>query len=296
VLVRVAAAGVNRPDCAQRAGTYPVPADASPLPGLEVAGEVVALGEGVPRWQTGAHVVALTHGGGYAGYVAVDARHCLPWPQGLTAVEAAALPEVAFTVEFNLMMRAGLAHGETVLIHGGASGIGSHAIQRARAAGARVLATGGSDAKLAHIRAMGADHAISYRGDWVAEVQAIVGRDGVDVVLDMVAGDYVARNLSLLARDGRYALIALLGGARAEVNMGTILRKAITLVGSTLRPQPPGVKARIAAEVEAQVWPHIAAGGIRPHVFATFPLARAGEAHALMESGAHMGKIVLEVA
>lgn len=295
VLIEVSAAGVNRPDLVQRAGRYPVPPDASPLPGLEVSGTVVGRGEGVHAPDLGARVIALTHGGGYAEYVAVDAAHCLPFPEGLNVFEAACLPEVAFTVEFNMIMRAGLRPGETVLIHGGSSGIGAHAIERAKGIGARVVTTGGSDEKLDFARSLGADLAVSYRGDWVREIRDRLGEGPIDVVLDMVAGDYVARNLSLLARDGRYALIALLGGATASVPMNDVLRRALTLTGSTLRPQSNSVKAAIARAVGAGVLPLIAAGKIRPRVHSIFPLKEATQAHFLMESGQHMGKIALNV-
>lgn len=295
VLVRVAAAGVNRPDVAQRQGRYPVPADASPLPGLEVAGHVAETA-GPGPFREGDAVVALTHGGGYAEFVAVEAGHCLHWPEGLPAEAAACIPEVAFTVEFNMMMRARLVPGETVLIHGGSSGIGSHAVQRARAHGARVVATVGSDEKVAFVRGLGADLVVNHRSDWMAEIVSALGPEPIDVVLDMVAGDYVARNLSLIARNGRYALIALLKGPEATVPMNHILRKAITLTGSTLRPQPTAVKAEIAGEVARNVLPLIAEGQIRPCVYRTFALSDAAGAHELMETGTHMGKIALLVA
>ncbi|MGD9604450.1 MAG: NAD(P)H-quinone oxidoreductase [Gammaproteobacteria bacterium] len=296
VLVRVHAAGVNRPDCLQRAGLYAVPPDASPLPGLEIAGEVVALGPETPRWRVGDRVVALTHGGGYAEYCVAHGTHCLPWPGALTAVEAASLPETTFTVHYNLFTRARLATGETCLVHGGSSGIGATAIQLAKAAGATVITTVGNEDKRRFCLALGADHAINYReGDWVASVREVVGAQGVDVVLDMVAGSYVDRNLGLLAADGRYAMIAFLKGPKAEVNFAPLLTRRLTLTGSTLRPQSVAQKAAIARGVEAAVWPLIIAGRVRTSIFRTYPLAEAAAAHALMESSVHMGKIVLTV-
>lgn len=294
VLLRVLAVGVNRPDCLQRAGHYAVPPDASPLPGLEVAGEVVVA---CGRWQVGDRVVALTHGGGYAEFCAADAGHCLPWPEGLSAEEAAGLPETTFTVQYNLFTRAGLAAGETCLIHGGSSGIGSTAIQLAKAVGARVITTVGSEDKRAYCLNLGADHAVNYReGDWAEAVREIVGSAGVNVVLDMVAGPYVQKNLDLLALDGRIALIAFLKGPKAEVNLAGLLTRRLTLTGSTLRPQSVAQKTTIAAAVEKAVWPLIGAGRYRTHLFRVFALEEAAEAHRLMESSVHMGKIVLRVA
>ena len=294
VLLRVLAVGVNRPDCLQRAGHYAVPPDASPLPGLEVAGEVVVA---CGRWQVGDRVVALTHGGGYAEFCAADAGHCLPWPEGLSAEEAAGLPETTFTVQYNLFTRAGLAAGETCLIHGGSSGIGSTAIQLAKAVGARVITTVGSEDKRAYCLNLGADHAVNYReGDWAEAVREIIGSAGVNVVLDMVAGPYVQKNLDLLALDGRIALIAFLKGPKAEVNLAGLLTRRLTLTGSTLRPQSVAQKTTIAAAVEKAVWPLIGAGRYRTHLFRVFALEEAAEAHRLMESSVHMGKIVLRVA
>jgi putative PIG3 family NAD(P)H quinone oxidoreductase len=294
VLVKVAAAGVNRPDCLQRAGLYPLPPDASPLPGLEIAGEVVAAGEGVARWAIGDRVVALTHGGGYAEFCRAHAAHCLPWPAGWSAEEAAGLPETCFTVQHNLFGRARLQAGETVLIHGGSSGIGATAIQLAGAHGARVITTVGNQAKRAFCTSLGAALTINYRTqDWLAEVMAATDKRGVDVVLDMVAGPYVEKNLRALAPDGRYAMIAFLLGAKAEVNFGHVLGKRLTLTGSTLRPQSVSQKAAIAREVEEHVWPVIAAGNYKTAVFKVFPLAEAAAAHTLMEASEHMGKIVL---
>ena len=294
VLLKVLAVGVNRPDCLQRAGHYAVPPDASPLPGLEVAGEVL-VGSG--RWKEGDRVVALTHGGGYAEFCVADAGHCLPWPEGLAAEEAGGLPETTFTVQYNLFTRAALATGETCLIHGGSSGIGSTAIQLAKAAGARVITTVGSEDKRAYCLDLGADHALNYReGDWADAVRAIAHPAGVNVVLDMVAGPYVQKNLDLMALDGRIALIAFLKGPKAEVNLAGLLTRRLTLTGSTLRPQSVAQKTAIAASVEQHVWPLIAAGRYRTPIFKVFALAEAAEAHRLMESSAHMGKIVLRVA
>ena len=297
VLIAVQAAGVNRPDCLQRQGLYPVPRDASPLPGLEVAGTVAACGPGVTRWQVDDAVVALVHGGGYAEYCVADAGHCLPWPQGLSAVAAAGLPETCFTVHHNLLERGRLARGDTLLVHGGSSGIGTTAIQVARACGARILTTAGSAEKCTYARIQGADHALNYReGDWEAAVREIVGPAGVDVVLDMVAGPYVMKNIRLLGNDGRYLMIAFLQGATAEVNFGHVLPKRLTISGSTLRPQPSENKRRIAAAVEADIWPLVAAGTVNSQVHAVFPLVEAAAAHTLMEQSAHMGKIILQVA
>ena len=296
VLIEVAAAGVNRPDCLQRAGHYPVPPDASPLPGLEVAGVVVARGPAVDHWALGDRVVALTHGGGYAEYCAANAGHCLPWPTGLSAAEAATLPETLFTVHHNLIERARLAAGETVLIHGGSSGIGSTAIQVAKAWGATVITTAGSADKVAYCVGMGADHALNYReGDWEATVKDLTRPRGVDVVLDMVAGPYVMKNLRLLGNDGRYAMIAFLLGATTEVNFAYLLPKRLTITGSTLRPQPVARKAAIARAVQRDFWPLLADGRLRSHVHARFPLTGAADAHRLMEASDHMGKLVLEV-
>ena len=294
VLVKVAAAGVNRPDCLQRAGLYPLPPDASPLPGLEIAGEVVALGPGATRWQPGDRVVALVHGGGYAGYCRAHATHCLPWPAGLSAVAAASLPETCFTVQYNLFTRGGLKAGESCLLHGGSSGIGATAIQLAKAAGARVLTTVGNAEKVRFCTDLGADVVIDYKAnDWLEAVLAATDRHGVDVVLDMVAGPYVEKNLRALASDGRYSMIAFLLGAKAEVNFGHVLAKRLTITGSTLRPQSLASKAAIARDVETRVWPLIAAGRYHSAIYRTFPLAEAASAHALMESSQHMGKIVL---
>lgn len=294
VLLRVLAAGVNRPDVLQRQGRYPVPADADPLPGLEVAGVVEAVAPDVTAWQAGDRVMALTHGGGYAEYCRVQAAHCLPWPALLDAREAAAVPETFFTVWYNVFMRARLADGETLLVHGGSSGIGSTAIQLAVVHGARVIATAGSAEKCAFCERLGAT-AIDYHDDWAAAVRELAP-GGVNVVLDMVAGRYVQPNLDLLARDGRYALIAFLDGPRAELNLRRIVTHRLVLTGSTLRPQTVAEKARIAAELRERVLPLLEKGRVKPMVYASFALEDAAEAHQLMESSRHMGKIVLDVA
>jgi NADPH2:quinone reductase len=296
ILVAVRAAGVNRPDVAQRLGRYPVPADANPLPGLEIAGTVAALGENVSGFAIGDAVMSLTHGGGYAAYCTVDARQALTIPNGFDFAEAAAMPEVGFTVEFNMVMRAGLGEGETVLIHGGSSGIGSHAIARARSLGALPIITAGSDEKCTYCLAQGAEHAFNYRTtDWEEQVIAVTGGKGVDVILDMVAGDYTSRNLNCLADDGRYALISLQGGREVTINLNSILRRRLTLTGSTLRPLPPARKAVIADKLRTDVLPLLAKGKLRPHIHSTFPLEQAADAHRMMEKGAHLGKIVLIV-
>jgi putative PIG3 family NAD(P)H quinone oxidoreductase len=295
VLVRVRAAGVNRPDVLQRLGAYPLPADADPLPGLEVAGEVVQLGEGASRWQPGDKVMALAHGGGYAEYCRVNERHCLPVPGSLSFVEAAAIPETFFTVWYNVFMRARLASGETILCHGGSSGIGTTAIQLARAFGASSIVTAGSDEKCRFCRDLGADHAINYKSeDWETVVADRTAGAGVDVVLDMVAGPYMQKNLNVLGRDGRYVIIAFLQGPSAALNMSQVLLKRLTITGSTLRPQTTDEKATIAAQVRDHVLPLLESGDIRPIIHSTFPLADARLAHELMESSRHMGKIVLE--
>lgn len=293
VLIRVAAAGVNRPDILQRQGKYPLPADADPLPGLEVAGVVVACGPGVDDLQEGDRVMALTHGGGYAEFCRAPASHCLRIPACLDFVEAAAIPETFFTVWYNVFMRAALQPGETLLVHGGSSGIGTAAIQLARARGAEVVCTAGSARKCEFCTELGA-YAINYRTtEWATEVRRQVGDDGVDVVLDMVAGDYTQQNIDLLARDGRYALIAFLKGSQVTVNLRRVLTHRLTLSGSTLRPQSVAEKASIAAELRKHVLPLLANGTVRPIIYRTLPLADAAGAHRLMESGEHMGKIVL---
>jgi NADPH2:quinone reductase len=296
VLVKVAAAGVNRPDVMQRQGRYPPPAGASDLPGLEVAGEIVALGAKVSGLSIGEKVTALLPGGGYAEYAVAAAPLCLPVPGGISMVEAAAIPETFFTVWTNLFDRGRCKAGDTVLIHGGTSGIGTTAIQLAAAWGARVFATAGSDAKARACERLGAVRGINYRTeDFVEVIRADTKGAGVDVTLDMVAGSYLARNLEIAALEGRVVVISLLGGSRAEINLGTILTKRLTLTGSTLRTRTVAQKAEVAAAVRKNIWPLLAAGRVRPVIHATFPLAEAGEAHRLMETSNHIGKIVLTI-
>jgi putative PIG3 family NAD(P)H quinone oxidoreductase len=296
VLIEVAYAGVNRPDCLQRAGLYAPPSDASPVLGLEVAGTVVECGEDVGTWRPGDAVCALTPGGGYARYCTAPAAHCLPPPAGMGALEAASLPEVYFTVWNNLVDRARLASGETVLIHGGTSGIGLAAIQLAKHLGATVITTAGTAEKVAFCRGIGADHALDYRRqDWVAEIGRLTGKRGVDVVLDMVGGDYIEKNLRCLALEGRLVLIAFLKGGRVEADWRPIMMKRLTVTGSTLRASPAARKADIARALRDRLWPGFARGELRTVIHAVFPLARAAEAHALMESGTHIGKIMLDV-
>lgn len=294
VLIHVHAAGVNRPDLLQRQGKYPPPPGTTDIPGLEVAGEIVRSTSAA--WRPGDRVCALLAGGGYAEYAAVPAGQCLPVPQGLDMVAAAALPETFFTVWNNLFVRGGLKPGETVLIHGGASGIGTTAIQMAKSFGATVITTAGSDGKCASCRALGADIAINYRNeDFRAAIEAAYGRDSVHVVLDMVGGDYVGRNLALMAPEGRHVSIAHLNGATAEISVRDIMLKRLTLTGSTLRARPVAEKAMLAAELRREVWPRIEAGACRPVIFRTFPLEDAPEAHRALEQGDHFGKIVLTV-
>jgi len=296
VLVRVAAAGVNRPDVMQRQGRYPPPPGASDLPGLEIAGEIAALGPKVSGLSIGDKVTALLSGGGYASYAVAAAPLCLPLPEGISMVEAAAIPETFFTVWTNLFDRGRCKAGDTVLIHGGTSGIGTTAIQLAAAWGARVFATAGSDDKARACERLGAVRGINYRTqDFVEVMRAETAGNGVDVTLDMVAGSYVARNLEIAALEGRIVMISLIGGARAEVNLGTILTKRLTLTGSTLRSRTVAQKAEVADAVKKNIWPLLAAGRVRPIIHATFPLAEAGEAHRLMESSNHIGKIVLTI-
>jgi putative PIG3 family NAD(P)H quinone oxidoreductase len=296
VLLRVAAAGVNRPDVMQRRGQYPPPPGASDIPGLEVAGEIVAVGADVPEWRVGDRVCALVAGGGYAEYCLAPAPQCLPFPARFDAVQAAALPETFFTVWTNVFERGRLATGETILVHGGTSGIGTAAIALARAFGARVLATAGSAEKCAACRRLGAEVAINYREeDFVAVVKEKTGGRGVDVVLDIVAGDYVPRNLECLAVEGRLVIIAVQGGVTATVNVLPILQRRLTVTGSTLRPRTVAEKGAIARALRERVWPLLESGVVAPVVHATFPLADAAAAHRLMESGAHVGKIVLTV-
>ncbi len=296
VLIRVAAAGVNRPDLLQRTGGYPPPPGASDIPGLEVAGEVVALGPGVDALAPGAEVCALVAGGGYAEYCVAPAAQCLPFPKGYDAIRAAALPETFFTVWTNVFQRAGLEAGERFLVHGGSSGIGTTAIQIAAARGARVFATAGTAEKCAACLRLGAERAINYRSeDFVAAVKEATGGEGVDVILDMVGGDYVARDIKALRTGGRLVFIAFLGGSRVEIDLLPVMLKRLTITGSTLRPRGVEEKGAIAAELAAEVWPLLDAGRIAPVIDSTFPLAEAAEAHRRMESGAHIGKIVLTV-
>lgn len=297
VLIKVAYAGVNRPDCLQRAGAYPPPPGASPLLGLEVSGQVVAVGSEVPREMIGQFVAALTPGGGYAEYCAAHWQHCLPVPEGMMLAEAAALPETLFTVWHNLFERGLARDGERVLIHGGTSGIGTMAIMLGKAFGLEVIVTCGDTAKCAAATRIGADVAINYREqDFAEAVLAHTGGKGVDVVLDMVSGDYVARNLKCLAEDGRHVTIAVLGGARAELNMAVVMMKRLTLTGSTLRPRSDSFKAALADEIADNAWPLFTDGELAPVMDMTFPLAETAAAHARMENGDHIGKIVLEVA
>jgi len=296
ILVRVAAAGVNRPDVAQRAGKYPPPPDASPLPGLEIAGEVAACGAEAKLWKVGDKVCALAHGGGYAEYCVVPEAQALPVPKGLSMVEAASLPETYFTVWSNVFDRGRLAAGETLLVQGGTSGIGVTAIQMAAAMGNRVFATAGSDEKCAACVKLGAEKAINYKTqDFAAEAKAATGGKGVDVVLDMVGGDYVPREIDCLAPDGRLVFIAVLGGWKTEINISNVMVKRLTLTGSTLRPRPVAFKGAIAKNLREKVWPLLEAKKIRPVIYKTFPLAQAAEAHRLMESSQHIGKIMLTV-
>ena len=297
VLVRVAAAGVNRPDVLQRMGLYPVPPGASDIPGLEIAGTVAAVGAGVTAWKPGDALCALVQGGGYAEYCTAPAVQCLPIPKGLSPVEAASLPETFFTVWSNVFDRARLAPGESLLVQGGSSGIGVTAIQMAKAFGHKVLATAGNPQKCAACEELGADRAINYKTeDFVAVAREATGGRGVDVILDMVGGEYVDRELKCLADDGRIVIIAMLGGAKSTVSLNEILRRRLVLTGSTLRPRPVEFKGAIARSLRERVWPHIESGRIRPVVFRIFPLDEAAQAHALMESGQHIGKIVLSVA
>ena len=297
VLIKVAYAGVNRPDCLQRAGAYPPPPGASPLLGLEVSGEIVAVGNEVPREMIGQYVAALTPGGGYAEYCAAHWQHCLPVPEGMMLSEAAALPETLFTVWHNLFERGLARDGESVLIHGGTSGIGTMAIMLGKAFGLDVIVTCGDTAKCAAATRIGADLAINYReADFVEAVLAHTGGKGVNVVLDMVSGDYVAKNLKCLAEDGRHVTIAVLGGAKADINMAVVMMRRLTLTGSTLRPRSDSFKAALADEIADNAWPLFCDGELSPVMDMTFPLAEAAAAHARMEAGQHIGKIVLEVA
>jgi putative PIG3 family NAD(P)H quinone oxidoreductase len=293
VLIRVHAAGVNRADLLQREGKYPAPAGVpADIPGLEVAGEIVEAGRDVKRWRVGDRVGALLAGGGYAEYVAVPAGHCLPVPPGCSYNDAAALPEAMFTVWHNVFQRGRLAGGERLLVHGGTSGIGMAAIQLARARGARVFATAGTDEKCRACERAGAERAINYRDE---DFAAALAQEGVDVILDMVGGDYTPRNLRLLREEGRLVYINAIKGGRAEFDAHRIMSRRLTITGSTLRSRDAGFKGALAAEVEQYVWPLIASGQIRASVFAVHPLPQAAEAHRLVAAGSHIGKVVLQV-
>ena len=294
VLVRVAAAGVNRADIMQRQGSYPPPAGASDIPGLELSGAVAAVGADAGNLAVGDEVCALVSGGGYAEYCVVPAPQCLPLPPGVTLRQAAALPEAYCTVWTNVFERGRLAAGETLLVHGGSSGVGTAAIQLARTFGARVLATAGSVAKCAACEALGAERAVNYRQeDFVAAVREATGGRGADVILDLVGGAYLQRNLDSLAVEGRLVLIAVMGGIRGEVNLAALMSRRQTVTGSTLRSRPVAAKAAICAALRARVWPRFADGALRPVVHATYPLAAAADAHRVMESSTHVGKLLL---
>lgn len=296
VLIEVAYAGVNRPDCLQRAGHYPPPPDASPTLGLEVSGRIVSAGRAAERWRVGDEVCALVAGGGYAQYCVAPAQWCLPVPKGVSLRDAAGLPETHFTVWNNVFDRGHLAAGEWILVHGGTSGIGLTAIQLAKQFGASVIATAGSAEKVAFCRDVGADEAVDYKTqDFVAEVMRVTAKRGVDVVLDTIGGDYIPRNLRCLATDGRLVMIGFLQGSKAEIDFRFMMVKRQTITGSTLRASPFERKAVLAKALEANVWPLYAAGRLRTVTHAVFPLAEAAKAHALMESSAHIGKILLEV-
>jgi len=296
VLIRVAAAGVNRPDVLQRRGFYPPPPGAPSIPGLEVAGEVVAAGDGAPPELVGQPVCALVAGGGYAEYCVAPAGQCLPVPEALSMVEAAAMPETLFTVWTNLFERAFANEGEWVLVHGGTSGIGTMAIALAGLFGLKMIVTCGSDEKCRRAEALGALHAINYRDqDFVAEVKKLTDGAGMNIVLDMIGGDYLPRNLECLAEEGRHVSIAVQRGAKAELLIPQLMQRRLTLTGSTLRPRPAAFKSLVADELAASVWPFVEQGRLKPVIHATFPLAEAAEAHRVMEAGEHVGKLVLEV-
>lgn len=297
ILVKVAAAGVNRPDMLQRQGRYDPPPGASDLPGLEIAGSVAAIGEGVTGWAVGDEVCALVAGGGYAEYCIAPAVQALPVPKGFGLTEAAAVPETYFTVWTNVFERGGLKSGESLLVHGGSSGIGTTAIQLAKAFGATVLATAGNADKCRACEELGADRAIDYKTeDFVEVVREATGGRGVDVVLDMVGGDYIARDLEIMAMDGRHVSIAFLQGPKVSLNMMPVMTRRLTLTGSTLRARPVAEKGRIAAALRQTVWPLLETGTVRPVIHRVFPLEQAAEAHSLMESSTHIGKIVLTTA
>ncbi len=294
VLIRVAAAGVNRPDVLQRRGMYPPPPGAPSIPGLEVAGEIVAIGSGVLADQIGRKVCALVGGGGYAEYCVAPVEQCLPVPDGLSMAQAAALPETLFTVWTNVFQRGRAQAGETILIHGGTSGIGTMAIALAKLFGLTVIVTCGADDKCAAARDLGADHALNYATtDFVEGVKAATGGAGVDLVLDMVGGDYVPRNLACLKEDGRHVTIAVQRGMTAEINIAALMVRRLTMTGSTLRPRPVSFKAQVAQDLLRHVWPLVVEGKLRPVMDHSFPLAQAADAHARMEAGTHIGKIVL---
>ncbi len=296
VLIKVSHAGVNRPDVIQRQGFYPPPKGASPIPGLEIAGTVVAIGNGAPPELLNRDVCALVTGGGYAEYCTAHSAHCLSVPQGLSLAEAAAIPETLFTVWHNVFERGWARDGETLLVHGGTSGIGTMAIMLAKAFQLQVVVTCGSDEKCAAAREIGADFAINYKtADFVEKVRGYTDGKGADVILDMVSGSYVQRNLDCLAEDGRHVTIAVLGGMQAEINMAKVMARRHTLTGSTLRARPDEFKALLADEIYNHAWPLVEDGTIRPVMDETFPLAEAAAAHARMEAGDHIGKIVLEV-
>ncbi len=296
VLIKVAAAGVNRPDVLQRKGAYPPPPGASEIPGLEIAGEVVALGESASNWEIGDKVCALVAGGGYAQYCVVHETNALPVPAGLTMAEAAGVPETFFTVWTNVFERGALKPGESLLVHGGSSGIGTTAIQIASQLGSTVYTTAGSGDKCTACENLGAKRAINYREeDFVEVLKQETGKQGIDVILDMVGGDYIQRNIKAAARDGRIVNIAYLNGSKAEVDFMMVMLKRLTLTGSTLRIRPVADKAAIAGALRKTVWPLIEAGKVKPQLFQTFPLTDANKAHALMETSAHIGKIVLEI-
>lgn len=296
VLIKVVAAGVNRPDVVQRYGKYPPPPGASDIPGLEVSGHIAAKGDGVVQWQEGDAVCALVSGGGYAEYCVAPQAQCLRLPSRLTLVEAAGVPETFFTVWTNVFERGRLQAGESLLVHGGSSGIGTTAIQLAAAFGARVFATAGSEAKVAACQSLGAEQAANYRTtDWVQTFREATAGRGVDLVLDIVGGDYVARNLEVLAVDGRLVQIAFLKSSKVEIDLMQVMRRRLTITGSTLRPRSPEEKGAIAGQLATQVWPLLEAGAVKPVIHAEFPLERAADAHRMMEESRHIGKIVLTV-
>ncbi len=296
VLIRVAYAGVNRPDVAQRQGNYAPPPGASPIMGLEVSGEVVGIGANVSRWKIGDQVCALTPGGGYAEFCTAPAAHCLPIPRGLSMLEAAGVPENFFTVWVNVFETCALKAGERFLVHGGSSGIGLTAIQLAKAFGAEVFTTVGNEEKVAFCKSIGADHVFNYKTqDWMNEIATITAKKGVNVILDMVGGSYIEKNLRSLAMEGRYCFIAFLEGGKVEVDFRPLMMKRQTITGSTLRARPDAQKSAIATALEAKVWPLLAAGKVKPVIHQTFALESVAEAHRLMESSAHIGKIMLKV-